>query len=632
MASKKKETTPAVVDEFNDGWAHMVGEGGQGELAQVAGGNGNGNGHQPRPAAATDVWATLGEPMLVPIDSIQPNPYQPRTVEDPAAIAEIALSIYRNGLMQVPVARANGALFQLAFGHTRLAAFVLLATKGLPEHDITADDRYTLMPLRIMELDDRQMFEVAVGENIKRRDLNPMEQAAAMQAYMSEFKASSRQAAELFGVNDATVRGSVRLLKLPVPVQEKIATGEISQGAARQLLQVSKLASGEQLTTMATSIASGNKPDTAIESTLSTSKGVVKMGYHWLSEDPAKANAGSGLWKLSDVTLPEILGELTPNDLGKLGLDEITPRTRQKFYLQELKSGKDAEILAGENPTDADAIERIAHLLHPPACLSCPFHVYARNQHLCGLKLCHDRRAAVWAENETQRLSRDLSIPVYDRASEGNAVPLQENYWPNTEEYEEHDKLFKKKDPGLRLTSHRGDSKHRWTESFITRVVMVGPGAQKILTDRKNRAEQKKTAEATREQQYAFARAKREAAEKFYSKHIPMLFSPALAGLANIGAICGLLGEDLPRAAKRSTALPGLHLKLADFTLRKGFYGWNEGPVAVAHYFVKVAARWDIALTVDLVDIAKAFEPQPVSTETPSDLEAPAEDLDDGDN
>src|SRR5690242_1187333 len=79
---------------------------------------------------------------LVPVELINPNPYQPRQTEDAEAVAEIAQSIKRNGLMQVPTARQVNGHYQLAFGHTRLAAFKLNGEE--------------CMPLIIRELDDLQ--------------------------------------------------------------------------------------------------------------------------------------------------------------------------------------------------------------------------------------------------------------------------------------------------------------------------------------------------------------------------------------------------------------------------------------------------------------------------------------------
>src|SRR5688572_15649036 len=133
--------------------------------------------------------------VLIPVNLIDHNPYQPRQVEDAGAVAEIAESIKRNGLMQVPSARKAGSRYQLAFGHTRLAAFKL-----------NGED---CMPLIVRDLSDLQMFELGVAENIKRRDLNYVEQAEAMRRYMVEFGKTSVQAGEFFNVSEEVVRGTV---------------------------------------------------------------------------------------------------------------------------------------------------------------------------------------------------------------------------------------------------------------------------------------------------------------------------------------------------------------------------------------------------------------------------------------
>src|SRR3990172_290827 len=93
----------------------------------------------------------MDKQMPVSLDLIDPNPYQPRQAEDPAVVAEIAESIQRHGLMQVPTARAaEGGRYQLAFGHTRLAAVRL---NGEPR-----------MPLIIRDLSGLQMFELGGAE------------------------------------------------------------------------------------------------------------------------------------------------------------------------------------------------------------------------------------------------------------------------------------------------------------------------------------------------------------------------------------------------------------------------------------------------------------------------------------
>jgi ParB/RepB/Spo0J family partition protein len=150
---------------------------------------------------------------LIALEIIDPNPYQPREREDPEHIQKIADSIAADGLMQVPVGRRVDGRIQLAFGHSRLAACKLLASKGFANE----------MPVNVRELDDEEMFRQGISENLARKDLSPLETARAMARYRDEFKKTSAEIGLLFGLNEATVRGKIRLLNLPESVQESAA-------------------------------------------------------------------------------------------------------------------------------------------------------------------------------------------------------------------------------------------------------------------------------------------------------------------------------------------------------------------------------------------------------------------------
>ena len=96
----------------------------------------------------------------------------------------------------------------------------------------------TEMPVDVMDLTDQEMFEISLSENLKRVGyLSPIEKAAALKHYMDEFHATSAQAAQLFGIPEGTIRGTVRLLKLPEEVQAEIAerTAHTERGADRFL-------------------------------------------------------------------------------------------------------------------------------------------------------------------------------------------------------------------------------------------------------------------------------------------------------------------------------------------------------------------------------------------------------------
>lgn len=164
---------------------------------------------------------------LVILDLIDPNPYQPREKEDPEHVQKIADSIAADGLMQVPVGRRVGDRVQLAFGHSRLAAFKLLAAKGYSAQ----------MPVYVRDLTDEEMFRMGIGENLARKDLTPLEEARAMARYRDEFKKTSAEIGGLFGgLSDSAVRNKIRLLELPEDIQAQMAQSPISELAARELV------------------------------------------------------------------------------------------------------------------------------------------------------------------------------------------------------------------------------------------------------------------------------------------------------------------------------------------------------------------------------------------------------------
>lgn len=164
----------------------------------------------------------MNNPQEVSVSRIQPSPYQTRTVNQ-ATVDEIAQSILHNGLMHVPIARpiARG-FYQLAFGHHRLAAFQKLGI--------------STMPVIIQNLSDLQMFEMGAAENLKRRNLNPIEEAELIRRYMEEFKKNSVEAGEFFSMKDVTIRAKIRLLNLPDEQKRRLAAGEITIDMARAIL------------------------------------------------------------------------------------------------------------------------------------------------------------------------------------------------------------------------------------------------------------------------------------------------------------------------------------------------------------------------------------------------------------
>lgn len=160
---------------------------------------------------------------------IQPNPQQPRTVFDEDALNELVHSIREFGLMQpivvrrLPVAQGE-AEYQLVMGERRWRAG---QEAGLET-----------IPAIVRETPDGDMLRDALLENIHRAQLNPLEEAAAYQQLLEEFGVTQEELASRIGRSRPVVTNMIRLLKLPIAVQRRVAAGVLSAGHARALLSL----------------------------------------------------------------------------------------------------------------------------------------------------------------------------------------------------------------------------------------------------------------------------------------------------------------------------------------------------------------------------------------------------------
>lgn len=171
---------------------------------------------------------------LFPLADILPNPWQYRQAENAEHIQQLAESIAASGMLQIPTGRLVDGKAQLAFGHSRLSAYKLLAA-GDPA------GKWSLMPVNIEDLTNEQMATFAIAENVDRRDPNPLEIARAMLRYRDEFKKSSEEIGKMFGLSSSAVRNKLRLLELPEKVLESFSAGDLKEGAARELLTLFEL-------------------------------------------------------------------------------------------------------------------------------------------------------------------------------------------------------------------------------------------------------------------------------------------------------------------------------------------------------------------------------------------------------
>jgi len=172
--------------------------------------------------------AEAGGVKLVDIDHLLPNPRQPRTTFDPAALEELAASIRTHGVIQplvVTAAADQPERYWLIAGERRWRAARIA---GLKE-----------VPVIVREATPQQLMEWALVENVQRADLNPIEEATAFQTLMTEFGLTQAEVAERVGKSRPAITNTVRLLSLPMEVQQAVIDGQITAGHARALLGLS---------------------------------------------------------------------------------------------------------------------------------------------------------------------------------------------------------------------------------------------------------------------------------------------------------------------------------------------------------------------------------------------------------
>lgn len=170
----------------------------------------------------------------VPIESVTANPKQPRQVFDEEALAELEHSIREFGLMQpIVVRQLSGDQYELVMGERRLRA---AAQAGLE-----------LIPAIVRQTADEAMLRDALLENIHRVQLNPLEEAAAYQQLLDEFNVTHEELASRIGRSRPVITNTIRLLRLPLPVQRRVAAGVLSAGHARALLSLDDADRQEEL-------------------------------------------------------------------------------------------------------------------------------------------------------------------------------------------------------------------------------------------------------------------------------------------------------------------------------------------------------------------------------------------------
>ena len=161
----------------------------------------------------------------IPLDLLEPNPFQPRTVIDPAALAELTQSVRAHGILQPLLVRPHPSApdrFQIVAGERRWRA------AGAAElHEV---------PALVQALSDSEAAAIALIENLQRQDLNAIDEAEGYDRLLTQFGLTQEALGDAVGKSRSHIANTLRLLNLPAPVKEAVRKGDISAGHARALL------------------------------------------------------------------------------------------------------------------------------------------------------------------------------------------------------------------------------------------------------------------------------------------------------------------------------------------------------------------------------------------------------------
>ncbi|WP_061963259.1 ParB/RepB/Spo0J family partition protein [Demequina aurantiaca] len=270
----------------------------------------------PPPATASEPMSSdagESESTLVPVPgatfahidpyAVVPNPRQPRTVFDEEALAELVGSIREIGVLQPIVVRTNptGEGFELIMGERRLRAS---KEAGLTE-----------IPAIVRETEDVDLLRDALVENLHRSQLNPLEEAAAYRQLLDDFGITHEQLAERISRSRPQISNTLRLLKLPPPVQRRVAAGVLSAGHARALLGLDNPDAMDQLATRIVaeglSVRATEEAVTLGVEVKPEKKGSVRSGGHTAALDDLSARLGDHLDTRVKVQLGRARGKIT---------------------------------------------------------------------------------------------------------------------------------------------------------------------------------------------------------------------------------------------------------------------------------------------------------------------------------
>jgi ParB family chromosome partitioning protein len=167
----------------------------------------------------------VGAIASIPVSAIEANPFQPRNRYEEASLEDLAASIREQGIIQpITIRKLGYDRYQLISGERRLRAAIIAGVTEIPSY--------------IRVANDHQMLELALVENIQRKDLNPLEIAFAFQRLIDECNLTQEQLSERVGKKRTTITNYIRLLKLPAEIQVALRDERITMGHARALINI----------------------------------------------------------------------------------------------------------------------------------------------------------------------------------------------------------------------------------------------------------------------------------------------------------------------------------------------------------------------------------------------------------
>jgi ParB family chromosome partitioning protein len=274
----------------------------------------------------------------VSVELIERNPFQPRKTFDKESILELAESMLTHGILQPLLVRPQNGGYQLIAGERRW-----LAAK---------EAGIETVPCRVLELEDKNVCEVALVENVQRQDLSDLEKAKAFQEYLDRFGGTPSELAKQLGMNRSTVANFIRLLALPEPVKKALNAGRITNGHARSLLPLEERDQIELCKLIQRDSLSVRKTEDAVKKLLGREETPDTIPFEPKPEEPAaNQQAGKSNHIVSlESQLRECLGakveiRVTGKDTGRISV-EFNNNAEFDRLIKALRAAGESQPLA----------------------------------------------------------------------------------------------------------------------------------------------------------------------------------------------------------------------------------------------------------------------------------------------